>query len=231
MTLAEVAEECGYLSPIPIRAALVRFRLPIRARTDKKVRTELTRARLERLYVRRGLSAREVGVQLGGWNYQTVLLALRRHGIAARRGGRRKGDIDVAALRRYYEGYEWTAAEIGERFGLSASVVRDRMHRAGIALRSGGGARLPADRAPRIEELRGNRSVQASLRRDRVGSAGPLATGLLRRLYSELGLSMFDISLITGRSETAVARAMDERGIERRPPRKQPLGRRRRATS
>jgi len=183
-------------------------------------REPFTKARLEELYVQRRLTVAQVGVELGGWSSKTVLKALHNCGIPSRQGGapRKSERLGTDTLRRRYLDERWSIAEIAKHHGLARSTVSKMIRKAGIPTRPGGVGRRPADRPPRVEELRGLPPVRAALRDHPVRAGLPLAEGFLRRLYGALGLTLLDIELLTGRSQYRVTRDLDSYGIERRPP-------------
>lgn len=95
---------------------------------------------LEELYVEKELSSRDVADELN-CGQSTVLRWLRRHDIDRRREGRRQIDLpepldNPDELRRLYRTEQLSTNEIAEKYGVTRQVVRARLKRFGIEMRS-----------------------------------------------------------------------------------------------
>ncbi len=164
LSIAEVADRFGK-SPRQVGVWLRRYEIPIRPRGATASSPApgqwdhlLTRALLEDLYVRRGLSALAVAERLGIPNGGPVLRALRRHGLpVAARGTKRVAGrplLTAEMLRALYVDEGLSAPQIAHQFGYrDPSSIRDALRRVGIPLRHiGGEARRPG-RPPLTAEL------------------------------------------------------------------------------
>jgi len=136
--------------------------------------------------------------------------------------------LDHDTIKYFYVTEEWTAAEIGRHVGVTKKIILDHLHRYGVPLRPPGAKRPATDRAL-LDRLYSDQTVVAVLHqhdvpvvptpgrlRRRFADPAPLAAGLIERLYTELGLSVSQISLITGHFDLGVRAALQQAGIEAR---------------
>jgi excisionase family DNA binding protein len=105
-----------------------------------------TREELEDLYVRQGLTQREIGARFG-IHQGTVWSALRTAGIPARPRGSwlvaAGAEVSREILEDLYGGQGLSLAKVAERLGVSPKTARARFVRFGIPLRSRDGVDVP----------------------------------------------------------------------------------------
>ncbi|HTJ74542.1 MAG TPA: hypothetical protein VL337_04185 [Acidimicrobiales bacterium] len=249
MTCREIAEQCGYRSMSVVQRAMAQAGIPARtsgARPCPHVPAH-PREVLERLYVREGMSARAIAVELGYRSHSQVMVDLRTYGIPTRPSGR--SDIarpgipprratpprpEMALNRKQLEDLHYrqglTLAEIATRLGTYPRRISRRAEELGVPIRklhSTPGARLPAGAEARLAALYGRRDVSRALRRhgvprrDAAGAAvNALAMhhDLLDDLYGGCRLSATEIGLLLARSNATVMRQLRADSIPIRPP-------------
>ena len=150
----------------------------------------------------------------------------RRKGPATKAAGRRQ-QLTKELLEELYTDEELTAAEIGRLVGISKKLVLKDLHHHRIPVRPPGGRR-PA-LSPLLDRLYGDPAIVEVLEshdvpivattgslRERFPDPLPLTEALLRALYSDLGLSVSKISLVTGHGDLAVRVGLQEARIATR---------------
>lgn len=220
----------GDFSVTTIREALLREGIPIRGPryTSTTPMPELTEALLRTMYVDQRLRVHEIAVRLG-YARAAVSRALRQRGLVVeRRRGRprsQRRECDRETLEELYVGRDMSAAAVGEELGVSPGFVLKRLHDYGIPVRRNRWER-PEESQARLDRLRKERRVRAALikagmpRWREEGTAVPedrLPAPLLHALYVELGLAMFDIEVLTGRSESTIRAGLVAAGIPVKP--------------
>lgn len=239
LTTREVGAELGVSHNRVIRE-LALAGIPRRSRHERRPRdrrTEVTREALEELYVRRGLSVRELTALLGVSD-EYLRKRLRECGFAKRRGtfrpklSRSRGEIVDDAARLYDEA-GMSLRDVAAHLEVSATIVREMLHEAGVTVRppgrwgSGRSRQLLRDRDgdPEIVEVL-RRFAVALQDPDAWSRPGPLEAvaplplpdELLEALYVRLGLSAFHIGILCGVGALAVVSGLRATGIELRPP-------------
>lgn len=230
LTPKAIAELLGDYSATTVRNRLKRYGIPTRGPryTKSTPMPELTEALLRQLYVEQRLRAREIAARLGYAN-AAVRRALRRHGIVIednRRGRprQRRIEFDRALLEELYVNRDLSAEAVGRELGVTGALVLKRLHDYGIPVRRTRWDH-PSDGPVRLEELKKNRMVRVALvkagippwRETGAAAVESLGPELLHTLYEELGLSTFDIELVTGRTQTGVRADLARAGITLRP--------------
>jgi hypothetical protein len=225
-----------------VTRALRRAGVPLRPRGAGRLRPERRSgdppdlARLMRgLYQDARLSSRQIAAVLG-IPERTVRDRLRRYGITARsRGGWNREDrttLPAEVLRTFYGELGLTAAEVGQRLGMSGDKVLRSAHALGIPVRSGGAVPLPGPEAIElVSALYADRLVDEVLTAHnipRVPSGGPvsqrfpepvpLTTPLVKDLYWTCGIGLNHIELLTGQAAESVRGFMRRAGIPLRSP-------------
>ncbi|MHB8449985.1 MAG: hypothetical protein ACYDAQ_05995 [Mycobacteriales bacterium] len=176
-----------------LRAALRRAGLPTTRAGSHPARLSRLNQRewLEAQYVTERKTDQEIAAGLG-CHPATVARALRRAGIARRRGGRLGAAelADAAWLAQRYVHERRSLADIGSELGCSREAVTGALRRAGIARRRGG----------------------------RLGAAELADAAWLAQRYLDERRSLADIGSELGCSREAVRRALGRAGIGLRPP-------------
>ncbi len=212
-----IVEILGDYSATTIHQALKREGIATRGPryTSNTPMPELSEILLRRLYVDRRLRVREIAERLG-YARGAVSRALREHGIVVeRRRGRprqHRREFDRATLEELYVHRDLSAAAVGAELGVTGAVVLKRLHDYGMAVRRG-----PWEHATegekRLDRLRRDRRVRAALIQADIppwretGDPVPersLPAEFLRKVYQEIGLSLFDIELLTARPSNSV---------------------------
>jgi len=238
LTTREVGAELGMSHKRVIRE-LALAGIPRRSRHERRPRNEraeVTREALEELYVRRGLSVRELTAWFGVSD-EYLRKRLRECGFAKRRGtfrpklSRSRGEIVDDAARLYVEA-GLSLRDVGAHLDVSSSLVREMLHEAGVTVRPPG--RWGSGRSRQLlRDLYGDAEVVEVLHRFEVAlqdpenwsRPGPLETvaplplpdDLLHELYVRLGLSAFHIGILCGVGALAVVSGLRAAGIELRP--------------
>lgn len=238
LTVREVGAELGMSHNRVIRE-LALAGIPRRSRHERRPRdrrAEVTREALEELYVRRGLSVRELTTQLGV-SEEYVRKRLRECGFAKRRGtfrpklGRSRGEIISDAAHLYVE-VGMSLRDVAAELNVSPTLVREMLHEAGVTVRPPG--RWGSGKSRQVvRDLYGDAEVVEVLRRFGVALQDPAAwtrpgpleavaplplpDGLLQELYVRLGLSTFHIGILCGVGALAVVSGLRSAGIELRP--------------
>jgi hypothetical protein len=188
---------------------------------------------LRELYEGARLNSRQIAAILG-MPERTVRDRLHRAGVSARtRGGWNREDrvtVPAEVLRVLYVELGMTAAEVGQRLGLSGGTVLRSAHALGVPVRSGGAVPLTGPEEielvsalyadPLISEVLTARNIA------RVPAGGslsqrfreplPLTTPLVKDLYWECGAGLNHIELLTGQAAGTVRKFMQHAGIPRR---------------
>jgi hypothetical protein len=225
-----------------VTRALRRYGVPLRARGAGRPRplrrtgdpADLPR-RLRELYVDAGLASPQVAATLG-MPERTVRDRLRRYGIEARTRGRWNREDRATApageLRALYREQGLTAAEAGQRLGMSGNTVLRSAHALGLPVRVGGAVPLPGPvEIELVAALYADPLVEAVLTVHdvpRVPPGGPisgrfprpvpLTTPLVKDLYWECGVGLNHVELLTGQAAESVRTFMRRSGIPLRPP-------------
>jgi len=185
---------------------------------------------LRALYQDARLSSRQIGSILG-MPERTVRGRLGRYGIKARtRGGWNREDrttVPGGVLEVLYVELGMTAAEVGERLGVSAKTVLRSAHALGVPVRSGGVVPMPGpEQIELVNALYADPLIAAALAAHdvpRVLAGGslsrrfpvpvPLTTSLIKDLYWGCGTSLNHIELLTGQAAESVRGFMRRTGI------------------
>lgn len=98
---------------------------------------EMTRERLEQMYVHQCMTAKMIADVFGYKSTQTILNALRKHGIAARRGRIAQNPVTVPrdVLERMYIQERKSCRKIAEEIGASEETIRRLLLSHGIPRR------------------------------------------------------------------------------------------------
>lgn len=219
---------------------LQRERVPLRPRGAGRLRPERRPAGLPSLpalmhamYADARLNSREIAAILG-MPERTVRDRLRRYGIKARTRGRYnredRATVPAGVLQVLYVELGLTAAEVGQRIGVSRGTVLRSAHALGVPVRTGGTVPLPGpEEIELIRALYADPLIAAALSGHgvphvpRVGSLSerfpepvPLTTPLVKDLYWECGAALSHIELLTGQPAESVRGFMRRAGIPRR---------------
>lgn len=235
-TTREVAAEFGVSHNRVIRE-LALAGIERRSRHDRQpkgARAELTDARLFELYVKRGMTLREI-CEFCGVSDEYLRKRLRACGLVKRPGSfrpklvRDREELTADAAELYEAGLN--LREVADEVGVSASLVREILHEAGVAVRPPPGS---GSERHLLRDLLRDPVVLAVLRRFDVDVRDPAAwarpgpfdtlvelpipEGLLRALYVDVGLSAYHVALVCGVGTMAVATRLRAVGIDRRAP-------------
>lgn len=190
---------------------------------------------MRKLYEDAKLTSRQVAAVLG-MPERTVRDRLHRYGIAARtRGGWNREDrvtVPSGVLDTLYSQLGMTAAEVGQRLGMSRNAVLRSAHVKGVPVRSGGAVPLPGPEAIElIGALYDDRLVDAALTAhgvprvppgdsisQRFPQPVPLTTPLVKDLYWSCGVGLNHIELLTGQSAGTIRGFMRRADIPLRHP-------------
>lgn len=130
MLMREVAKKlgCGQTS---IANEIKRNCITERHSTSARRKLLFTRDQLHSFYVEQKLSSRQIAKLVGG-HKGNVRYWLKKYGIPRRAGGKIRREIDKRRLRRLYLKEEMPIRLIAEEFGVSVSLVYNRLKRFGI---------------------------------------------------------------------------------------------------
>jgi predicted transcriptional regulator len=250
-SIADIADEVG-VSEQSVLRYLHKHGIPVRrgrAATPLEPETTpgrpawlervLTEELLQREYVERGRSAREIAATLGV-SEQSVLRYLHRHDIEVRAGRGAGASFSREYLEREYVERERSLSDIGREHGVTGETVRKWLQRYGIERRhTERRAEISDDDLVRrylagqtVARIAADLGVSATTVSKRLGAAGverrrsrPAAvTGdHLHREYVERGRTMAEIGADLGVSATTVRKYLDRFGIAARPKNSQPL--------
>ena len=235
LTTREVGVELGISHNRVIRE-LELAGIPRRSRHERRprdARAEVTKDAAEELYVRRGLTVRQL-TQVFGVSDEYLRKRLREFGLAKRPGtfrpklARNRADLMADAVELYAPAGA-TMRDVADELGISTALVRELLHEAGVAVRPPG--RHPTGTERRVlRDLYRDPEVVDVLRRFDVVvqdprrwsrptpyeavAPWPLPAGLLEELYARLGLSAFHIGLLCGFGALAVLNRLRALGIE-----------------
>ena len=223
-----------------VTGMLRREGVPLRARGAGRPRPERRPADLpslpalmHALYADARLSSRQVAAILG-MPERTVRDRLRRYGIKARtRGPYNREDratVPAGTLQVLYVELGMTAAEVGERLGVSRGTVLRSAHALGVPVRAGGTVPLPGpEEIELISALYADPLIAAVLTAhdiphvppggslsERFPEPVPLTTPLVKDLYWDCGAGLNHIELLTGQPADSVRGFMRRAGIPRR---------------
>ena len=144
LTTREVGAELGMSHNRVIRE-LELAGIPRRSRHERRprdARAEVTKEAAEELYVRRGLTVRELA-ETFGVSDEYLRKRLREFGIAKRPGSfrpklaRRRSDL-MADAAELYAPAGATMRDVADELGISTSIVRELLHEAGVTVRPPG---------------------------------------------------------------------------------------------
>ena len=201
LTPEEIAGQYG-CSAGTVRYHLKRYGIPLRSPADvaQARAIHIPKATLEELYVRQGLSGRDVARRLG-CDKSVVYRELARHGIPQhsretmsrilRAKVALRDGIAEETLRRLYEEEQLSVNQVAERLGVSPNTVIRRMDELGIKRRSRSEA---------------GRIAKADIRVD-------IPEDELRSLYQDQGLSIEVIAERFNVSPSLIKRRMEEYDI------------------
>ena len=228
LSAREIVDAIGDYSVSTVLLTLKREGIPTRG--PRYTRTtpmpELTENLLRQLYLDERLRVHEIAERLG-YARNAVSRALGENGIIIedRRGRPRQNrrDFDPGKLEELYVQAESSDA-VGEELGVTGVLLRRRLHDYGIPVRRSRWQH-PTDGERRLDRLRRDRRVRAALiqagippwRETGAVPESPLPPGFLSIVYQDLGLSLFDIELLTGRPQNAVRGDLTAAGIAVRP--------------
>lgn len=238
LTTREVGEVLG-MSPNRVTRELALAGIPRRSPHDRRprdARANVTKDALEEMYVRRGLTVREL-TEVFGVSDEYLRKRLREVGFAKRPGTfrpkleRDRADLMAAAVELYArEGS--SMRDVANELDISASTVRDLLHEAGATVRPPGRHPIGSERRV-LRDLYKDPDVVDVLRRFGVVvqdpqrwsrpspcetvAPWPLPAKLLEELYVRLGLSAFHIGLLCGFGAGAVLNRLRVLGIDVRP--------------
>ena len=187
------------------------------------------------LYETWRLNSRQIATVVG-MPERTVRDRLRRYGITARtRGGWNREDrkaVPAEVLHVLYGELGMTAAQVGQRIGMSGNMVLRSAHALGLPVRSGGTVPLsgPAEielvRALYADPLIGAVLTAHDIPRvppgasisERFPEPVPLTTPLVKDLYWACGIGLNHIELLTGQAAGSIRGFMRRAGIPLRHP-------------
>jgi hypothetical protein len=189
---------------------------------------------LRELYEEARLNSGQIAVMVG-MPERTVRDRLRRARVSARtRGGWNREDrvtVPADVLRALYVERGMTAAEVGQRLGLSGGTVLRSAHTLGVPVRAGGVASLSGpDEIELVSALYADPRIAVVLTAHEIpcvpagGSLSqrfreplPLTTPLVKDLYWVCGAGLNHIELLTGQAAGTVRRFMQDAGVPLRP--------------
>jgi len=189
---------------------------------------------LRELYEEARLNSRQIATILG-MPERTVRDRLHRAGVSMRtRGGWNREDrvtVPADVLRVLYAELGMTAAELGQRLGLSGNTVLRSAHALGVPVRSGGAVPLSGpDEIELVSALYADPLVAGVLAAHdipHVPAGGPLShrfreplpltTPLVKDLYWGCGVSLNHIELLTGQASGTIRKFSQRAGIPLRP--------------
>jgi hypothetical protein len=185
---------------------------------------------LRELYAGARLSSPEIAAILG-MPERTVRDRLHRAGVSTRtRGGWNREDrvtVPAEVLQVLYVELGMTAAEVGQRLGLSGGTVLRSAHALGVPVRSGGAVPLTGpEEIELVSALYADPLISGVLTAHniaRVPAGGslsqrfreplPLTTPLVKDLYWGCGAGLNHIELLTGQAAGTVRKFMQHAGI------------------
>ena len=237
----QIAARCGVGRQCVARA-LRRAGVPLRPRGAGRLRPvrragdppDLPRL-LRELYEEARLGSGQVAAILG-LPERMVRDRLRRYGIKARsRGGWNREDritVPASVLDDLYVRLGLTAAEVGQRLGVSGGTVLRSAHALGVPVRAGGAVSLPGPaEISLVSALYADPLVAAALAAHdvaRVPAGGSLSqrfpvpvrltAPLVKDLYWGCGTSLNHIELLTGQAAETVRGFMRRAGVPLRHP-------------
>lgn len=190
---------------------------------------------MRELYQEARLSSGEIAAVLG-MPERTVRDRLRRYDIKARSRGRwnreDRAKVPASVLRLLYVELGMTAAEAGQRLGMSGNTVLRNAHALGLPVRSGGAVPLPGpSEIELVSALYADPLIAVALAAhdvprvlpggsltERFPEPVPLTTPLVKDLYWGCGVSLSHIELLTGQPAESIRGFMRRSGIPLRPP-------------
>ena len=224
-----------------VTRALRKAAVPLRPRGAGRLRPErrsgypdLPRLMRE-LYQEARLSSRQIAAVLG-MPERTVRDRLRRYDIKARSRGRwnreDRAKVSASVLRLLYVELGMTAAEAGQRLGMSGNTVLRNAHAFGLPVRSGGAVPLPGpSEIELVSALYADPLIAAVLAvhdvppvlpggalAERFPEPVPLTIPLVKDLYWTSGVSLSHIELLTGQPAESIRGFMRRSGLPLRPP-------------
>ena len=223
-----------------VTRALRRAGVPVRSRGAGRLRPARRTGEppdlpvlLRELYEGARLSSRQIAAILG-IPERTVRDRLRGYGIKSRtRGGWNREDrttVPANVLNVLYVQLGMTAAEVGQRLGVSGGTVLRSAHALGIPVRSGGAVPLPgSEDIELVNALYADPLIGAALTAHdvpRVPAGGSLSqrfpvpvlltTPLVKDLYWGCGTGLNHIELLTGQPAESIRGFMRRAGIPTR---------------
>jgi len=225
--VARVLRKAG----VPLRPRGAGRLRPVRRRGDPPDLPRLMRE----LYEGARLDSRQIAA-LVNMPERTVRDRLHRYGITARtRGGWNREDrttVPAEVLQLLYRELGMSAAEVGQRLGMSADKVLRSAHALGLPVRSGGAVPLPGpEEIELVSALYADPLIDAVLTAydiPRVPPGGsiaerfpdpvPLTTPLVKDLYWACGVGLNHIELLTGQAARTIREFMRRAGIPLRHP-------------
>ena len=216
---------------------LARLGVPVKPRGAGRRRTNDQQIALdqlvEQLYVESGLSSRQISAATGV-PQRTVRDRLHARGVRMRTKGRlnREDRVTVPAdtLLMLYVSAGLSAAETGQRLGISGQIILRAAHDEGLPVRVGGPepGQGPVE-IELVEALYADPLVREALSRHRIPrrpaggpiwqrfpDALPVSAALAEELYVACGLAVRHIELLTGQPAQTLLRLLRATGVERR---------------
>lgn len=194
--------------------------------------TPLSRSQVRKLYLTDGLTLQEISDHCGT-SIAWVQSQLKKHGIPSRPRGmdrRHRHELPVAEVIRLYVDEGWSAAAVGEHFGVSAPLVLRTVHEHGYPVRRPGPSREDSrDDVELVSALYSDAIVKRVLRKHAIPTKRPgrplvgrfpkpldLSPRALRDLYLEAGLSSDHMELLTGQPRLRIRRWLRDQGVNLR---------------
>lgn len=142
MSLRDIAGMCG-ISYSSVRHRSIKYGIPLRPKTWRKINLKLTRSVLQRLYVKEGKSSQKIS-QLFSCSSMTVLSKCKEYGIPIK--NRRLQGITKEKLEKLYIKEGKTTREVAKILDCSFETVRIKCKQFGIPLRNPGAEKVAIDR-------------------------------------------------------------------------------------
>ena len=143
LSLREIARMCG-ISYSSVRQRSIKYGIPLRPKTWRKINLKLTKSVLQRLYVNEGKSSQQIA-ELFSCSYVTVLSKCKEYGIPIKNGGLQ--GITRERLEQLYVKERKTTREAAKILDCSFETVRKKCKQFGIPLRIPGNEKLEIDEA------------------------------------------------------------------------------------
>ena len=143
MSLREIALMYG-ISYSSVRHRSIKYGIPLRPKTWRKINLKLTKSALQKLYVKEGKSSQKIS-KLLACSSVTVLSKCKEYGIPIK--NRRLQGITKEMLEKLYIKEGKTTREVAKMLDCSFETVRTKCKQYGIPLRNPGAEKVAIDRA------------------------------------------------------------------------------------